>query len=78
MRATIRTIITGTALIAGSIGLSACHKSGAPDESNVVEMNANDGSMNDMTTVDSATLDAAGSANAAGSNVAMDNGSNAT
>lgn len=78
MRSTFRTMLAATALVTVAIGLSGCHKSSGTDESNVVEMNAMDGSMNDMTVVDSATLDAAGSANTAGGNVAMDNGSNAT
>jgi len=78
MRGSFNITLAAAALIASAIGLSACHKSGGADESNVVEMNAMDGSMNDMTVVDSATLDAGGSANTAGENMATDNGSNAT
>lgn len=68
MRATTA-LLACAGLIGSALALSACSK-GAPDQTNVVEMNAMDGSMNDMTVVDSATLDAAGSANAQG-NAAM-------
>lgn len=56
------TLFASAALIGSLLALSACSKGGS-DQTNVVEMNAMDGSMNDMTVVDSATLDAAGSAN---------------
>ena len=61
MRKTM-TLLGGLVLVGGVLTLPACSKS-ASDQTNVVEMNAMDGSMNDMTVVDSATLDAAGSAN---------------
>lgn len=79
MKSTIRIILAGAALTAGAIGLSGCGKGGTSGETNIVEMNAMDGSMNDMTVVDSATLDAAGSPNIAGDNAAStENASNAT
>jgi hypothetical protein len=73
------TIAICAGLALGTFALSACSKS-ASDQTNVVEMNAMDGSMNDMTVVDSATLDAAGSANMQNdtANSTADNASNAT
>lgn len=55
-------IIIASSLILAAAGLTACGKSGDGVDSNVVEMNASDGSMNDMTVVESATLDQAGGA----------------
>jgi hypothetical protein len=40
--------------------LTGCGKKAADDATNIVEMNASDGTMNDMTVVESATLDQAG------------------
>jgi hypothetical protein len=73
------TLLATAALIGGLLILPACSK-GSTDQTNVVEMNAMDGSMNDMTVVDSATLDAAGSANVQNDttgNTAAGNASNA-
>jgi uncharacterized protein involved in copper resistance len=78
MRKTI-TLLATAALIGSLLALPACNKGGS-DQTNVVEMNAMDGSMNDMTVVDSATLDAAGSANMqndTAGNTASGNASNA-
>jgi hypothetical protein len=58
-----KNLALGAILLGAAATLSACGKKDASADTNVVEMNAMDGSMNDMTTVDSATLDAAGSAN---------------
>jgi hypothetical protein len=55
-------IIVASSLILAVSGLSACGKSGGQADTNIVEMNASDGSMNDMTVVESATLDQAGGA----------------
>ncbi|KKC25412.1 hypothetical protein [Sphingomonas sp. SRS2] len=63
-------ILIASSLIVAATGLSACGKSGGEADTNVVEMNASDGSMNDMTVVESATLDQAGTA-------AADNGAEA-
>jgi hypothetical protein len=52
-------IIVVSSLILAAGGLAGCKKKAA-DDTNVVEMNASDGSMNDMTVVESATLDQAG------------------
>jgi hypothetical protein len=73
------TLFATAALMGGLLALPACSKGGS-DQTNVVEMNAMDGSMNDMTVVDSATLDAAGSANLQNDttgNTASGNASNA-
>lgn len=69
------TIIVASSLVLGGAGLTGCGKKDA-DATNVVEMNASDGSMNDMTVVESATLDQAGAAAGNGAAVA-DNSSNA-
>lgn len=64
-------IIVASSLILAAAGLTACGKSGSEADTNLVEMNASDGSMNDMTVVESATLDQAGGA------LATDNGADA-
>lgn len=68
-------IVIASSLILAAAGLTGCGKKGG-DETNVVEMNASDGSMNDMTVVESATLDQAGVAAGNGA-TAADNASNA-
>ncbi len=68
------TIIIASTLIIGATSLSGCGKKEG-DATNVVEMNASDGSMNDMTVVESATLDQAGAA--AGNGATAENASNA-
>jgi hypothetical protein len=73
MKRTVSIIIVSS-LILGVTGLAGCGKKSG-DETNVVEMNASDGSMNDMTVVESATLDQAGIA--AGNGAAAENASNA-
>lgn len=67
-------MLAASSMIIAATGLSACGKKGG-DETNIVEMNASDGSMNDMTVVESATLDEAGAA--AGNAAEVDNSSNA-
>ena len=67
-------ILIASSLILGAAGLTGCGKK-ADDATNVVEMNASDGSMNDMTVVESATLDQAGAT--AGNSDTADNASNA-
>jgi len=67
-------LLLASGLLLGTAGLTGCGKTENGDATNIVEMNASDGSMNDMTVVESATLDQAG---AAASNVAGDNASNA-
>lgn len=52
-------IIVASSLIFAALGLTACGKSSSEASTNIVEMNASDGSMNDMTVVESATLDQA-------------------
>jgi len=47
-------------LAAGALG--GCGKKDDDASTNIVEMNASDGTMNDMTVVESATLDQAGGA----------------
>ncbi len=73
MKRTI-SILATTGIILAAASLSGCGKK-ASDETNVVEMNASDGSMNDMTVVESATLDQAGGA-AAGNGAEAGNASN--
>jgi len=68
------TVLLIGSLILAAAGLAGCGKKGG-DDTNVVEMNASDGSMNDMTVVESATLDQAGAAAANG--MAAENASNA-
>jgi hypothetical protein len=48
-------------LILGFTVLSGCGSKDAGADTNLVEMNASDGTMNDMTIVESAVLDRAGS-----------------
>lgn len=69
-------IIVASSLILTAAGLSGCGKK-SEAETNVVEMNASDGSMNDMTVVESATLDQAGGAMADTNAAEAGNASNA-
>ncbi|KRB81157.1 hypothetical protein ASE00_14175 [Sphingomonas sp. Root710] len=69
-------IIVAGSLILAAAGLSGCGKKSETD-TNVVEMNASDGSMNDMTVVESATLDQAGGAMADTNAAEAGNASNA-
>ena len=71
-------IIIASSLILTAGGLVGCKKKAA-DDTNVVEMNASDGSMNDMTVVESATLDQAGTTagNDSANSAAPGNASNA-
>ena len=55
-------IIFTTSLLLGAAALAGCGSKGDDSATNIVEMNASDGSMNDMTVVESATLDQAGGA----------------
>lgn len=50
-----------TSIILAAAGLTGCGKKDGGD-TNVIEMNASDGSMNDMTVVESSQLDLAGAA----------------
>lgn len=71
-------ILLAGGLILGVAGLSSCGKKDGGDTTNIVEMNASDGSMNDMTVVEAATLDKAGAAAAADNGTTTeDNSSNA-
>lgn len=72
-------IILVSGLVLAAAGLTSCgKKDSGTDTTNLVEMNASDGSMNDMTVVESATLDQAGAAAAAADNEAStENVSNA-
>lgn len=74
MRRSISIILISGIIVA--TGLSGCGKKGGDAETNIVEMNASDGSMNDMTVVESATLDQAGGA-VAGNSGDAGNASNA-
>ncbi len=74
MRSYLR-VALGCALVAGMGILSGCGKKAVDDNTNIVEMNASDGTMNDMTVVESATLDQAGGSLDAGN--ATSNDSNA-
>jgi len=69
-------IILTTSLILTATGLAGCGKKAA-DDTNIVEMNASDGSMNDMTVVESATLDQASGATVDGNDADAGNASNA-
>lgn len=73
MNRTVSIAVT-TALILGASGLAGCGQKAA-DETNIVEMNASDGSMNDMTVVESAILDQASAA--AGNDTEPGNAGNA-
>jgi len=64
------------ALIGSLVLVAACGKKAATDNTNIVEMNASDGTMNDMTVVESATLDQAGGNLAADDGTIADNASN--
>ena len=64
------------ALIGSLVLLAACDKKTAADNTNIVEMNASDGTMNDMTVVESATLDQAGGETAVDDRNTADNVSN--
>jgi|GEM_PF-2502066 len=77
MRRTISIILSGSLILAAA-ALSACGKKGGETDTNIVEMNASDGSMNDMTVVESSTLDQAGGAAAADNGGEADNASNAS
>lgn len=55
-------VILITGLMLGTAALSGCGEKVGESTTNLVEMNASDGSMNDMTVVESATLDQAGGA----------------
>lgn len=70
-------ILTGSLILTAAVGLSACGKKSGDSDTNVVEMNASDGSMNDMTVVESATLDQAGGAVSADNAVAVDSATEA-
>ncbi|WP_340316983.1 hypothetical protein [Rhizorhabdus argentea] len=74
MNRPIHIILSGSLILAAAVALSACGKKAGDSDTNVVEMNASDGSMNDMTVVESATLDQAGGAVSADNAVAVDNG----
>ncbi|MES2497596.1 MAG: hypothetical protein V4618_15895 [Pseudomonadota bacterium] len=76
MKRSISIILTSS-LVMGAVGLSSCGKKEAVADTNIVEMNASDGSMNDMTVVESATLDQAGAAAAADNGMMAENASNA-
>ena len=68
-----RFLQNGDAVVNVRVAVSGWKKDA--DATNVVEMNASDGSMNDMTVVESATLDQAGAA--AGNGATAENASNA-
>lgn len=72
MKRSVSIILTTSIILAA--GLTGCGKKDGGD-TNVIEMNASDGSMNDMTVVESATLDQAGAA--AGNSAEPGNASNA-
>ncbi|MBO9375360.1 hypothetical protein GG804_01125 [Sphingomonas histidinilytica] len=77
MTRSIHLLLVGSLAMAAA-GLSSCGKKDSGGDTNIVEMNASDGSMNDMTAVESATLDQAGAAAAAAENgAAADNAVNA-
>ena len=69
-------IALGLALIGSVAMLSACGKKAADDTTNIIEMNASDGTMNDMTVVESTTLDQAGGNGAADDGTMADNAAN--
>lgn len=72
MKRTASIILVGSLALAAA-GLTSCgKKDGGADTTNLVEMNASDGSMNDMTVVESATLDQAGAAAAADNGTTTD------
>nr|WP_047169969.1 hypothetical protein [Sphingomonas sp. Y57] len=72
----IHLLLIGSLALAGA-GLTSCGKKDSTGDTNIVEMNASDGSMNDMTAVESATLDQAGAAAAADNGTTADNAANA-
>lgn len=76
MRRSTNILFAAGALLAVSV-LPACGKSGTEGDTNIVEMNASDGSMNDMTVVESSTLDQAGAV-AAGNEAEVSDGGNAS
>lgn len=76
MKPSISILLAGSLVIIAA-GLSSCGKKDGDTGTNIVEMNASDGSMNDMTVVESATLDQAGSAAADNGTAEAGNGSNA-
>ena len=77
MNRPISILLTGSLIVTAAVALSGCGKKAGDSDTNVVEMNASDGSMNDMTVVESATLDQAGGAVSADNAVAVDNGAEA-
>lgn len=64
MKPSVSLFLAGS-LFLTAVGLTACGKKEGETATNIIEMNASDGSMNDMTVVESATLDQAGAAAAA-------------
>lgn len=76
MKPSISILLAGS-LILTAVGLGSCGKKEGDTGTNIVEMNASDGSMNDMTVVESATLDQAESAAADNGAAEAGNASNA-
>jgi len=76
MKRSVSLLLVGSLMFA-TAGLSSCGKKDDGDMTNIVQMNASDGSMNDMTVVESATLDKAGAAAAADNEMMGGNSSNA-
>lgn len=76
MKRTVSITLVGSLLLVAA-GLSSCGKKESSADTNIVEMNASDGTMNDMTVVESATLDQAGAAAAADNGMTAENASNA-
>lgn len=70
-------LVTGGLVLAAALTLSGCGKKAGDTGTNIVEMNASDGSMNDMTVVESATLDQAGGTAATDNGADAGNASNA-
>ncbi|RVT89682.1 hypothetical protein [Sphingomonas crocodyli] len=77
MRYPTGTRLAAALILGATLALAACGKKDQSADTNIVAMNAMDGSMNDMTTVDAATLDAAGSTNLDANATTADNASNA-
>ncbi|ATE64303.1 hypothetical protein [Rhizorhabdus dicambivorans] len=76
MKPSVSILLVGS-LILATTGLTACGKKDGDTTTNIVEMNAADGTMNDMTVVESATLDQAGAAAADNGAADAGNASNA-
>jgi hypothetical protein len=70
-------ILLLSSLILATAALGGCGKKEGDASTNIVEMNASDGTMNDMTVVESATLDQAGGAIVDNGAAEAANGSNA-